>query len=190
MGRFFKLVEDVNEANAITHSGNFHADEVFAAVILSKVFDRIRLCRTYKIPNDVADDVIIFDIGGGELDHHYKRGEKRAARSNGIPYSAAGLVWKKYGRQIVECFENPDKVWELVDSNLIQGIDAVDNGAMQETSCQTVYDVIDGFNPMWFDAKESDAAFLKAMDVAEQIFDNVLSRAVDLAKIDRKLKVG
>ena len=58
------LTTDVRNANAITHGGIFHADEVFGTIILSKVMDNIVLARTFKVPEDIADDVIVYDIGG------------------------------------------------------------------------------------------------------------------------------
>ena len=37
------LVEDKNKANAITHSGTFHADEVFATAFLDEYLGDIYL---------------------------------------------------------------------------------------------------------------------------------------------------
>ena len=39
------LTTDVRNANAITHGGIFHADEVFGTIILSKVMDNIVLAE-------------------------------------------------------------------------------------------------------------------------------------------------
>ena len=36
-------IVNINEANAITHAGIFHADEVFATYILSNVIDNLKL---------------------------------------------------------------------------------------------------------------------------------------------------
>ena len=83
------LTTDINTANAITHGGIFHADEVFGTIILSKVMDNIVLARTFKVPEDIADDVIVYDIGGGDFDHHQLGGN--GTRADGIPYASCGL---------------------------------------------------------------------------------------------------
>ena len=38
-----KIVNNMNNANAITHNGKFHVDEVFSTVLLMKVFDNIKV---------------------------------------------------------------------------------------------------------------------------------------------------
>ena len=40
-----KLTNNIEEANAITHAGTFHTDEVLSTVILSKVFENITVFR-------------------------------------------------------------------------------------------------------------------------------------------------
>ena len=37
MGDIMKLTKNIEEANLITHSGNFHADDIFATVFMSKI---------------------------------------------------------------------------------------------------------------------------------------------------------
>ena len=78
---------------AITHGGNFHADDVFSAALLKMVNPEIDIVRTFKIPDDFAG--IAFDIGYGEYDHHQ---EAAAVRENGIPYAAFGLLWREFGK--------------------------------------------------------------------------------------------
>ena len=36
-----RVTENIQEANCITHSGTFHADEIFATLILSIIKDNI-----------------------------------------------------------------------------------------------------------------------------------------------------
>ena len=40
-----KITKNIDEAEFITHRGNFHADEVFATVLLHKIFKNIKLYR-------------------------------------------------------------------------------------------------------------------------------------------------
>ena len=80
------------DANVITHSGEFHADDVFAVAILS-FLKEIKLTRTRDI-GVLNDDTIIVDIGGkydGKryFDHHQGLKEKR---DNGSSYASAGLI--------------------------------------------------------------------------------------------------
>ena len=177
------VVKNVAEANAITHGGVFHADEVMATVILSKVMEEVRVCRTFKVPEDIAEDVVVYDIGYGELDHHQKGGN--GARENEVPYAACGLVWKKYGMKVCE---GSEKVWDIIDRTLIQGIDATDNGAMPRvdypTQTMTISAIVSGFNPNWDSNDDPDSCFMKAFALAEQVFDNCLERAKGLVKAD------
>lgn len=86
-----KLVKRVANANAITHNGKFHLDELFSTIFLSKLMDEIRLIRLPKIEGNY-ENKIIYDIGLGEFDHHQKG--KNGFRANGIYYSSIGLLWK------------------------------------------------------------------------------------------------
>lgn len=124
-----------------------------ATVILQKILgNNITICRTFKVPEEgLSDDVIIYDIGFGKYDHHQKGGN--GSRENGVPYAAAGLIWKDYGPEIVKHTCNPDLVWTLIDRDLIQGIDAIDNGQMPKSDYPAMFmtfsQTISAFNPTW-----------------------------------------
>lgn len=171
-------------ANVITHGGIFHCDEVLATVILSKVFGKLNVLRTFKVPENVGDEVIVYDIGFGKFDHHQKGGN--GARENGVPYAACGLIWKEFGHNIVSDTCNPEFVWALIDRDLIQGIDAIDNGKMPKADypahSMSFSHAISGFNPNWDDNGDSDEAFVKAVAFAEIVFDNTLANAISKAK--------
>ena len=51
------VVNNINEANCITHSGTMHADEVFATAFLDLYLDDVRVFRTNKVEN-VSSDVL------------------------------------------------------------------------------------------------------------------------------------
>ena len=179
----FKMTTNVTQATVITHSGTFHSDEVLATVILEKVLGNITICRTFKVPEELADDVIVYDIGFGMYDHHQKGGN--GARENGVPYAAAGLIWKDFGRQLVTDTCNPDLVWNLIDRDLIQGIDATDNGKIPKVDypaqAMTFSQAISSFNPNWDSEMSTDDAFAKAVEFAKIVFDNVLANTVSKA---------
>lgn len=182
-----KTTKNQKQATVVTHGGVFHADEVLATVILSKVLEDITVLRTFKVPEGLSDDVIVYDIGFGRFDHHQKGGN--GARENGVPYASVGLIWKEYGHQIVENTANPELVWELIDRDLIQGVDATDNGAMpkpeSELSNMSFSNIISGFNPTWDSNEDSDEAFIKAVEFAETVFENTLKNATAKAKAQK-----
>ena len=51
------------DASAFTHSGKFHADDVFSSALLLYLNPEITILRGNKVPEDF--DGIIFDIGRG-----------------------------------------------------------------------------------------------------------------------------
>lgn len=181
MIRTTKIAE---QATVVTHGGTFHSDEVLATVILSKVLGDINVLRTFKVPEGLDKKVIVYDIGLGEFDHHQKGGN--GTRENGVPYAAVGLIWEKFGRTLVADTPNPELVWNLIDRDLIQGVDATDNGAMPATDypakVMQFSKMISCFNPQWDSTEESDDAFLKAVAFAEIVFDNTFATAVSKAK--------
>ena len=115
--------------NLYTHDGQFHADEVFATAIFAIISDDLNIVRgsDTEIPKDTVN-WIIYDIGGGELDHHSPENKERNGTHPGteIPYAACGLVWKKYYREVLEaagltlCGLSPD-------GNLVEAVELADH---------------------------------------------------------------
>ena len=107
-----------------------------------------------------------------------------------VPYSSAGLIWRDFGHMIPEISEsaNPDLVWSLIDRDLIQGIDAIDNGKMPSADyvCKpmTISFAISGFNPTWDSNVNSDTAFMEAVEFATLVLGNALANAVSKAKAE------
>ena len=111
-----------------THDGSFHPDDVFAVAALSLLFHgETRTIRT-RNPEIIAKADYVIDVGdlydpaNNYFDHHQIGGAGQ--RQNGVPYAAFGLVWKQYGEKIAKSKE----VAEIVDRDLVQYIDAIDNG--------------------------------------------------------------
>ena len=188
-----KTTKNMEQANVVTHGGVFHADEVLATVILSKVLEEeLTVLRTFKVPENLSNDVIVYDIGFGKFDHHQKGGN--GIRKNGVPYAAVGLIWKEYGHKLVENTVNPELVWNLIDIDHIQGVDATDNGAMPKTESESTGPVvrnmsfsaiISSFNPTWDSSEDPDEAFIKAVEFAETVFENTLKNATAKAKAQK-----
>lgn len=67
-----QLMEQIKEkdAQAFTHSGKFHADDVFSSALLLSVNPEITIHRGSQVPEDFKG--IVFDIGRGKYDHHQR----------------------------------------------------------------------------------------------------------------------
>lgn len=176
-----KLTKNINEATAITHAGRFHADEVFASVILSKVIDNLVIARVSEVPENV-DDKILYDIGGGKFDHHQLGGNGQ--REDGILYSSCGLIWKEYGKLFLEKrnYSNEKELFEVIDKDLIEYIDANDNGIFSniDTSYNFIHlsKLISEFNVKWNEDIDNDINFIKAVNFADIIFENKIKSII------------
>ena len=181
-----KLTNNIEEANCITHSGTFHADEIFATLILSKILPKITLIRVPEVIKKPKESVLVYDIGAGKYDHHQFGGN--GERPNGIKYAACGLIWKEFGKQLLEKYdvEDIDYTWDYIDKNLIQFIDSNDNGQLPklQTDYRNVHIayIIGLFNSKWDEDQENDSNFMRALDVANIVFDEFLADALSKMK--------
>lgn len=180
-----KLVETLEEANAITHAGSFHADDIFATIFLSKIQD-VFLIRVNEIKEELSGK-IIFDIGYGAFDHH---GENARIRENGIKYSSFGLLFEKYGKDYLKNLkvEEIDLCYEMFLKEFIMQIDAIDNGIFpsnpKDYKITTLSQVIEIFNKTW---KEDHDTFLNAIEIGTLIFNRIEKRILD--KLEAKKSV-
>lgn len=185
-----EITKDVDMANCITHSGTMHADEIFATAILSLLLDNITIIRVNEFIEDNINNVVVYDVGLGELDHHQQGGNGK--RENGISYAACGLIWKKFGVEILQKIGVDKKYIEdsftQIDKNLIQFIDANDNGMTPtiETDYKFVNlaSIIAQFNPTWNGETDSDTRFLDAVRLAKVIVENTFKS--EIAKLEAK----
>lgn len=178
------LVKKIEEANAITHSGSFHADDIFATIFLSKLQD-VLLFRTTEISDDInCSSKIVYDIGMKEFDHH---GPDARIRKNGIKYSSFGLLFEKYGKEYLkkQNIEDIETCYQEFLKEFVLQIDAIDNGIFppnpKEYQITTLSHVIEMFNPTWKEDITSDEAFLNAIKIAEIIFARIEKRIIDKA---------
>lgn len=131
----------------ITHDGNHHADEVFACAMLRILHPDMPILRT-RDKEAFAKGTFIVDVGGRfdnerYFDHHQQPfdedchvlGLDSMRNDKVIPYASAGLVWRRFGLDILKRAGHPSTVSMLkrVDQLLIEGIDAVDTGMVQST---------------------------------------------------------
>lgn len=196
-----------NIIKVVTHSGFFHADEIFAIAILMKYFDKIYDYYTLDITRTRDEEIIskakldkdiyVLDVGReldrgrNNFDHHQNMGLQ----------SAAGLVWDSFGEHIVG--EYPEF---YVYDRFIQGIDAVDTnrndclkyfGQLQysadwnETArlfsvLRHTSQLIAGFNREIGDINVENENFKKAVEVAIPILDNIIVEA-DRVETDKDI---
>mgnify|MGYP002868910193 CR=1 FL=1 len=82
------IVNRLEEANCITHSGTMHADEIFTTAFLELYLGDIKVFRTSDVDStSVPSDVFIYDIAEQEKCTACNR--KRDFRSC-QPYQAGG----------------------------------------------------------------------------------------------------
>lgn len=169
----------------ITHSGSFHTDDVFAVATLQLHFglDNIEVIRTrdeevIKTGNIVVDVGGIYDPERGRFDHHQNGAP---IRDDGVPYSALGMIWKEYGKDVCGDAE----VANEIERRLVLPIDAVDNGVnifeskLTDVNPVVIQDVIALQRPV-SDDEDVDECFFEACNIARQI----LKRMVAHIKVD------
>ena len=173
-----KLVTKVEEADYITHSGTMHTDEVFATAFLDLYKKDIKVIRVSEITEEMKqNDALIYDIGRGKYDHHQ---ENAQIRENGIKYSSFGLLFKDFGKPflIQQQIDDIDEVFDAIDKELIEGIDAVDNGIFPEITApykvKTIDDIIKVCNPSFGTSQNENDQFIKAVGIAKIIFQETL----------------
>ena len=179
-----------------THSGPQHADDQVAAAILTSVLPKATLIRS-RDAETLANCNFRFDVGGrydeatGDFDHHQRGGA--GVRENGVPYAAAGLVWKHFGEQFSKPYAEKYGVdlkalHAEVDRHFIQGIDAMDTGSvttkhvLESTEAKvfvtSLSQAVELFNPDGFIEDASPEAFDRAFQDLLPWTKRLLERAV------------
>lgn len=163
-----------------THSGSFHADDVFGVAVLLGVFPSHTLLRTRNNALiETADFVVdvggIWDAEAGRFDHHQRsfKGARPAhlvdgVETAGVGYASAGLVWSAYGVAYVQAlairrgFELDTlalaEIARSIDLSLVQYLDIVDTG--QGDVAPGIFGLsalISQLNTNWMDEKGLDA---------------------------------
>lgn len=144
----------------VTHSTNFHADDICATAVLTLYFKSFYPKMKVIVKRSLDEKVIeaadiVYDIGKiydpkkMRFDHHQKGGA--AVRENGIQYAAFGLVWKHFGLDVCaahfqkttgkKCTKaQAQKIFEIMEKRIVCHIDGMDNGQM--TYKETFEDVV------------------------------------------------
>lgn len=154
-----KLIDRIREEKeAFTHSGRFHADDVFSAALLRYINSDIRIIRGNKVPDDFKG--IVFDIGHGEFDHHQVNSK---IRDNGVPFAAFGLLWEQLGADILG---EEDAI--QFDEKFVQHLDDNDNTGKKNV----IAHIIGDFNSCWDKESDNNEEFEQAVEFAGYILRN------------------
>ena len=209
----------MNKIKLVTHSGRFHADDVFATAVLMMLLEKqgkeFELIRSRK-SEDIESGDIVYDNGREydeerkKFDHHQEGGA--GERENGVPYAAFGLIWKHYGKVLIEEFlkekfavesiekennqnacpnssEDINKIFQLIDESLVQPIDASDTGyedfksSKKNLRTYVMDSAVKSFNPTDEEGYEkAQKLFLEFVEIAKKIL------ARELISTEHKIK--
>lgn len=171
----------------ITHSGNFHPDEVLAVATLrilnGKDMEIVRT-RDVKVIEGKAPEDVVLDVGfkyipeENRFDHHQEGGAGK--RENGIPYASFGLIWKHFGEQVAGSKRTAD----TIEEKLVLSIDAMDNGidtfqkANKHFKPYLIEAAIISFLPTWQEKDiDIDGAFMNAVALGQVILKREIAKA-------------
>ncbi|MGX6447928.1 MYG1 family protein [Patulibacter sp. S7RM1-6] len=164
-----------------THSGSFHADEVFALATLRLARGPLEIVRS-RDPEVLRTCALRVDVGRrydpatGDFDHHQGG---VGHRENGIRYASFGLVWKEHGVEVAGSSETAASI----DTQVVAPIDAGDNGQelyaplIEGVLPHTVSGVVAAMNPPW-DTEDGARAEREAFDEAVDLAEGVLRREI------------
>ncbi|HYD82078.1 MAG TPA: MYG1 family protein [Paucimonas sp.] len=198
-----------------THSGRFHADDVWAVMALDLVFPGCELVRT-RDPARIAAADFAVDVGGvwdpsnGRFDHHQKGFV--GARQSGVVYASAGLVWREYGARCVaraaelhtgralDAKDAQDMAW-AIDNDIVQYLDMSDTGAARNApGGYGLSAIVSGFNPTWLDEERAGgveagealrlAQFRRAMEFMRDILVNQVKYRVGAMLAAEQVRQG
>ena len=187
-----------------THSGKFHADDVWAVTVLDLIFPGCELIRT-RDPEKILQADFAVDVGGvwdpqtGRFDHHQKG--FTGARQSGVVYASAGLVWKEYGARCVARIsethagyaisaESAQQIAYAIDADLVQYLDMADTGAAKNApGSYGLSAIVSGFNPTWLDEQKA-VSVTAAEDVRLKQFRRAMEFIADILINAVKYRAG
>ena len=164
-----------NTLYVCTHDGEFHADDVLSTALLA-----IYVCEPNGLnlniirssnPEDMANATIVYDVGGGEFDHH---GEPKRHHTNGVPFAACGLL--------LEQLEADDDTRKFMYEELIYAVERNDNlfKTRMPGSGTNFLRFIKYFRPTIGEDRSRDAlnnAFVEAVNTTIPIVKRLIAQA-------------
>ena len=164
-------------STAITHNSCFTANDVFSAALLKCINPKIKIIRASGIPENFTG--LIYGFRNTPDIHQNK---KNHVRRNRIPYSSFGLLWKDYGRFLI----NNEEGFQYFDDHFVQELDLAEYSFAENSLIK----VINNFNPQ--NTEDEDKMFWQAENIAEKILrreiQNVYTWMEAKEEIKNKLK--
>ncbi len=178
----------------VTHNSSFHSDDVFAVATLLILFPEGEVARTRDKDKIEAADYVV-DVGMvndpvlHRFDHHQPEGAGK--RENGIPYASFGLVWKEFGEKL----SGGKAEAEIVDTRLVQPLDAHDNGVVISESKYehlrdyTIGDFLYSYLPRLHQTEEElYKIFMELTVFAKALILREIEKAKEVIKDERRVE--
>ena len=178
MSKFGDFVDLARKGGVYTHSGHYHADDVFAcaiAVLATGDWD-LKLVHRVNSPEDLKrlgvndSNSIVLDIGYGRFDHHQEKQEIYKQYPGKIRKSTVAKLWDYIGLDLVSVVETTmlswawQKAFETVERDLICKISDTDTRGLRarpDVICQMVEDMTRSYIPFGLAVKTA-ALILKS----------------------------
>ena len=181
-----------------THNGKIHSDETVAISLLTNYFSRknidvsvfrSRASECFPTSDILVDVGCIYDAKTFRFDHHQPSFNERWNVDSPTPLSSTGLIWRHFGKQIVEMFlsansedfdfsENytEDTIGEIVDiiyNKIFLEIDANDNAiVLNNFDKLNIPEMINSINDVdTMNDEVQDENFQKAISLVGIILD-------------------
>lgn len=167
----------------VTHSGTFHADELFAVATLEMYLGdtpheviRSRDPEVIATGDYVVDVGDVYDPGTNRFDHHQHGG---AGERDGVPYSSFGLVWKHFGEKVTGSKE----IAEHLERRLVYPIDLADNGietytpVRQDIHPYLFHNIVVAYRPTWKEGQVQDERFAELIPIMRRLLEREIVKA-------------
>nr|QSE03638.1 GAMM1 protein [Metchnikovella dogieli] len=194
-----------------THNGIFHADDAFACYMLRTVLKgvativRTRDNAVLETCDYVVDVGGVYDHAMRRYDHHQKGFAEKFKKDGGALLSAAGLVYRHHGRDVLihVLGETPaaselDELYNFVYEKYVYVFDCIDTGVEQypektETAYNlmntSIFGMIARMNPTWREEDaDTDKRFEAAIDLCRISFESFVRRQIDVIKAREYVK--
>ena len=147
-----------------THGGKFHADDVCTVALLRFFGFNGKVNRVFKISDELKESgALIFDIGGGEFDHH---SNVIITYEDGCPMAAFGKVARNIRVDGVEL----ENLFPGFTDEIAKPIEAHDNGYSSDSIPQSYFaKICNVFVPAWNEEINMDFAFERAVDLCYEV---------------------
>ena len=157
----------------ITHAGRFHTDDVISTAFIKYFNPNIKIERVFEFESDESEDIIVYDIGFGDFDHHQ---DDRKVDEEGNHYCAFGLLWEVYGRQYLQLygFKNIEKAFKTFKIKYINKMNQGDNYGYNKVTNFYENNLILNCNAIWFEDQINDIEekqFYKALQLGISILE-------------------